>query len=1199
MIHLFQDNSGCGQSFPWHRAPVWAAVLLAALSAALSGQQADDIDVSLDALQRARDRVEKNVELPEGQRTALLQRYDEALSAVENAAAFSADAARFESDQAEALKLIQAFQSQSGTIRDAAGVEAAQFATTEQIEQALVEAEAELEVRRNEVRNLEATAQRRRQRLSEIAKRSGVLNQRIVDIQDSLEATDQTIADPLLRTATRARYLAQKRLAEEEVSALKAERASYASRAQLLPLRRDRAQRRVVEISREIAALENLAQRRSAEEAEAYLAEIDRQTEIADEKSRELSELTSEIREFAEMIFGPEGVSVKTDKVTRQLGFRREQTARFKHLMRLARRKFDVVGMRGDSSQWLPDFSESFPTRPELRAETRADVVIIPDVEHQLIMLEEIRAGDADLEAQLAEQLARLDISPDATDAAEWEALLRGLLTTRRELLDQLIVRHTRYLSQLRELAAASRESLAEIESGAAYLYERILWVRSVPGSMLPSLSAAFEGLRWLFADESWPESLSRSYAAVQEGPAVVVLGFVLLAGLLLLRPLLRKRLRRCGEQAALKDNLAFWPTVESLLITLALAIPLPYVLALLGRFLAAAQAAPVAFAVGQSLEIVAILAFALEFVVHSLRPGGLAEAHFHWSESAGREVGRELRRFMALFLPASAICLAFGRKYPAFIGMSPEVVFANSIGRIAFIATMLGVSFWIYRILRSGGEFAKLSAGDIDTKKRRRLRSLWPPLLSTTALGLALLAATGFYFTAFKFAEALLLSALLVLVLFVVGSFISRWTLIRSRHVRLAEQRRLEQEQEAHPDASEIQVIHEELVGADEVHQRISEFVRVSLTLIALFGLLAIWSEFLPTLRILERVEIWPELQLLSEEQAALMKAGRPAESEAVVSDSSGAAAETQGAAAALSPILPGNPLEIGSDSEAGGSPSDAPGSGGFLSLAGLLLALLTAGLTIVVARTVPALLEVSLLQRLAMETGDRKAVGTIVQYLIFAFGFSLAASRLGLTWGSIQWLAAAFSFGIAFGLQEIFANFVSGLIILLERPMRVGDAVEIGNLAGIVTKVEMRATTITTWNQSELVVPNKEFITGQIVNWTRSHRHARVEVPVGVAYGSDVDLVRKTLLEVAARHPDVSRELEPLVLFTEFGDSSLNFELRVHIDYDYGRMRMGDELRTEIDRAFRKNEITIAFPQLDLHMPSSGGASERQAEV
>ena len=268
MIRSFRAASGLDQVTPWCRAWLWAAVLIAALAGSLGGQQADDIDISQSALQEAKQRIETNLQLTDEQRTALLQRYDQALNAVESAAVFDADAARFEYDEAQSARLIEVWQDQSPTIRERA-VDTDAFESVEQIEHALVEATAERESRRNEIRNLEGAAARRRPRLSEIATRTGELNHRVVDIEDSLEAVDETITEPLLRTAARTHYLAQKLSAEQEIRALEAERSSYARRAQLRPLRRDRAERQVVEISREVAALRNLALQRSAEESRA------------------------------------------------------------------------------------------------------------------------------------------------------------------------------------------------------------------------------------------------------------------------------------------------------------------------------------------------------------------------------------------------------------------------------------------------------------------------------------------------------------------------------------------------------------------------------------------------------------------------------------------------------------------------------------------------------------------------------------------------------------------------------------------------------------------------------------------------------------------------------------------------------------------------------------------------------------------
>jgi potassium efflux system protein len=189
---------------------------------------------------------------------------------------------------------------------------------------------------------------------------------------------------------------------------------------------------------------------------------------------------------------------------------------------------------------------------------------------------------------------------------------------------------------------------------------------------------------------------------------------------------------------------------------------------------------------------------------------------------------------------------------------------------------------------------------------------------------------------------------------------------------------------------------------------------------------------------------------------------------------------------------------------------------------------------------------------------------------------------------------LVAAVGLGLGFGLQEIFANFVSGLIILFERPIRVGDTVTVGDVNGTVTKIRIRATWITSFDRKELVVPNKEFVTSQLVNWSLSDAVLRLDIPVGIAYGSDTDKAHRVLLEVAEKNEHVLRDPAPQAFFLGFGDSALDFELRVFSPDVEHRLRIIHDLHMEIDRAFRAEGIEIAFPQRDLHvrtLPMSRG--------
>ncbi|MFP4055110.1 MAG: mechanosensitive ion channel domain-containing protein, partial [Phycisphaerae bacterium] len=262
-----------------------------------------------------------------------------------------------------------------------------------------------------------------------------------------------------------------------------------------------------------------------------------------------------------------------------------------------------------------------------------------------------------------------------------------------------------------------------------------------------------------------------------------------------------------------------------------------------------------------------------------------------------------------------------------------------------------------------------------------------------------------------------------------------------------------------------------------------------------------------------------------------------------------------------------------------------------GAITAADVTMALVLLILTIVATRNVPGMLEISILQRIHAEPGVRYAINALTQYTLFVIGFVLAFNAIGVGWSQVQWLVAAMTVGLGFGLQEIFANFVSGLIILFERPIRVGDVVTIGGVTGTVTRIRIRATTVVDWDRKELILPNKDFITGQLINWTLSDSVIRVVVPVGIAYGSNTRLARDLLLEVAEMAERVLEDPAPQAFFMGFGDSCLDYELRVHVSGLQDFLRVKNDLHVLIDEEFRRHGIEIAFPQRDIHIRSVDG--------
>ncbi len=222
-------------------------------------------------------------------------------------------------------------------------------------------------------------------------------------------------------------------------------------------------------------------------------------------------------------------------------------------------------------------------------------------------------------------------------------------------------------------------------------------------------------------------------------------------------------------------------------------------------------------------------------------------------------------------------------------------------------------------------------------------------------------------------------------------------------------------------------------------------------------------------------------------------------------------------------------------------------------------------------------------------MERGARVSIGRLAHYGLVFVGFVLALLVLGFDFTKLTILLSALGIGIGFGLQAVVNNFISGFILLFERPVRVGDYIEFGGNWSEIKKIGLRSTNVQTFDHADVIIPNADLITNQVTNWTLTNRLVRIHIPVGVVYGSDVSLVMETLMKCAAANPKVAETPAPHVLFMRIGDSSLDFELRVWaLDADE-MLFAKSELHQEIDRSFREAKIKIAFPQRDLHLRST----------
>jgi len=257
-------------------------------------------------------------------------------------------------------------------------------------------------------------------------------------------------------------------------------------------------------------------------------------------------------------------------------------------------------------------------------------------------------------------------------------------------------------------------------------------------------------------------------------------------------------------------------------------------------------------------------------------------------------------------------------------------------------------------------------------------------------------------------------------------------------------------------------------------------------------------------------------------------------------------------------------------------------------LSLGDFVLFGLMIWLSLWVSRFVRFVLEEDVLSRTALPRGVPFAISTLVRYAILLVGFTLAVAAAGIDMSRFALMAGALGVGIGIGLQDVVNNFLSGFILLFERPIQIGDVVEVGTLTGEVRRIGMRASTVRTFDGAEVVIPNSEFVSSQFVNWTLSDRQRRINIPVGVAYGSDPKEVLRVLLEVARTDSDVLAFPEPTALFVGFGESSLDFELRVWTGLYDAWLGVRTRLGVGIEAALREAGLEIPFPQRDLHVRS-----------
>ncbi|QDU61487.1 Mechanosensitive channel MscK precursor [Planctomycetes bacterium Pan216] len=1007
-----------------------------------------------------------------------------------------------------------------------------------ELQKRLDKTEKELNAAREMAEQLESEPSRRAVRRLEIPKTLAADAEAMEKARKQLEANADSTEPLEVKKAKQAFFESQLMLLKVRDQSLKCELGTYEHTGELTSLRRDQAVRKVSHLSKEVKLLQEAVLKRRQKEAKKQAAEAKeaaRKAMVTD--NTELQKLALDNAELAEQRTGEKGlgVAIKKASETEQAIRAKIQTlsgdrGRLVDQVEGAGRLTHAIGLLlRKQRDALPDIGRHLSNLADRRTQ-------ITEVMLKLDEFREKRSELATLSPHIQGVLNDLPANMPLTEREEISREARRLLESQRKFLDELIGDYDTYFTTLVELDTAERALVEETQTSDEFISRHILWIRSTAPLGLSDFPDSWDALSWLVSPKSWLHLFHLFANEIRVHAVLAGVAMILFLVLLAVQRRLRVRLKTIGKRVSKSYVDTYSLTGEALVLTALMAVLWPGLMWIVGWTIQNFPDARIfSKTVGESLCMVAFFFLAFELVRQVWRPHGLAEVHFRWRASSVAGVRRSLHWLMVYELPL------------IFIVSATEVEnWSNedgqqALGRIAFILGLAGISVFMIRNTRPRvGVFAEWVSRYPDGFLARYDK---PVRYSLVCLPLvpAVLSVIGYHYTALQLERKLEITIALFLVIALVYALCLRWLLVaRGKLARkLAEERRAEEaalaaatgessDPSVQPQLQQnvIQVTEEREVDLSQVDVQTRQLLRGLTGLAITLAMWGVWMDMLPALGVLDP---WSLMATSAEGD---------------------------------------NAVEL---------------TVGHFILGGLILLM-----TVIASKNVPGLLEITILKHLPVDAGGRYAITTIVRYVITLVGAILALAVIGIRWSNVQWLAAAVTVGLGFGLQEIFANFVSGLILLLERPIRVGDIVTVDDVSGVVSRIRIRATTITDWDRKEFIVPNKEFITGRLMNWTLTNTINRIVINVGVAYGSDMTLARDTLLKVANDHPSIMDDPKPLATFEGFGDSTLNLVLRCYLKEFDNRLETIHELHRDIDLAYRAANIEIAFPQQDLHIRS-----------
>ncbi|GAB4141873.1 MAG: mechanosensitive channel MscK [Planctomycetaceae bacterium] len=1118
---------------------------------------------TLEEARRRLEELKKETTLKADVKARIESHYTQAINFLQNAAKFEARRQELESLQKSAPELER--QAQRTLDQTAAKQELNPFLDLQDLEDLLKQVQAQKDAADKEFQYWEARQKYRDERKPVVAQRLAKLPTELAKTKADLEGAppsgEPVEAIPALRFMQRAQLHSLK----SEQALLELESTAYKATDELVTLKMRAAkhqshlaEERINKLQQEIEEHRENEVRRQITQAKQNIENLKNA-----ELPAPLIEIAKKNLELARIRTGENGSVTQLHRVIRELRSAEALLKKIEDDYKETKEKLQIEGIESEigpllviKRRELPNigrYSRRIAQRNTELSRIRLKYLDIQQQSNQLVSPE----------AEAKKIVQQLVDSSEKAKRSQVDAAALNILQHRKAIQESLLKDYRNLLERLAQLTARERQLIETTQEFRVLIDKHILWVRTAPPFGLSHLDDARESLLALFQINDWQQTAVILGNAMLNNPLGFAGVILLLALAIYKSPEMKKRLAVIDKKSSQGFLQPFSFTIQSFLLTAFLSAIWPAIIGFVGWSLQEySETTAFAEAVGWSMQFVASLLFTFDFLRRMFRSHGLAESHFRWKDARLRVLRRHLQWFVPASLP--------GVFFFSMINTLAIDRYAVSLGRLLLVILLLLTAAFLAIVLRNRN--LKLPFSEVlglEHTPAAKPASLWQLVVYFAIVAfpivLAVAALAGYQYSAKLLTWKLLCTAWLTIALLIFHAMGVRWLFHARGKLALEQVQATKGSPDseagetpsdsshsrdlAKPSAENVVTPASGTESAEAAAMRIPtnlatintqtrRMLQILVGIFAVWGLWSIWSDVVPALKFLE-VQLWThQVETIREATD-----GKPSER--------------------ITTIEP-------------------------FTLGDLLFAIAILGVVFVAGGNLPGLLEIGLLKKLPLDAGARYAATSLVRYTIYVVGIVTAFNLVGIGWEKIQWLVAALSVGLGFGLQEIVANFVSGVILLFEQPLRVGDVVTIGDVSGVVTRIQIRATTIQNWDKKEYIVPNKELVTGKLMNWTLSDSTTRIVINVGVAYGTDANRVRTILQSVVDSHPLVLKDPPPLVVMEAFGDSSLNFAIRCYLSEITQRLETTHQLHAEIQRKFKEADIEIPFPQRDLHIRS-----------